>query len=699
MAGGFTSTLTSTEATNITLPITGTLATLAGTETLTNKTLTNPIISTIQSSSGVSLTLPTVTGTLANLVSPSFTTPTLGAATATTINGLTITGSEGTLTIPSNATLAMVGGFASTLTSTAATSVTLPTAGTLATLAGTETFTNKTLTSPTLTTPTLGVASATSINGLSITGSEGTLTIPTNATLAMAGGFASTLTSTAATDITLPTTGTLATLAGTETFTNKTLTSPTLTTPTLGVASATSIYTSGDVSFNGKMMVEGDASLNGNLTLGNAITVNYLSGYVGIETTAPTNFLQIAGNTLSLAETAPDIGSNHNLLLTSTKTGTTTYAMSLGVDYTTGAGYINAAGNSTNQPICLSTRGGAVAIGKTTAAYTLDMSGSAYMSGSMNFSNNGSGLIWGGGTSQIMDDGDLRIKTDDTMHFFTASTQRMVISSQGYVGIGTSTVSYPLTVSLSPSISTGTATKYFNRANSTASLSYTSASISLASSIYAAGGVVSGNGFYAASDKRIKYNIHDFADIPSINILRYLKPRIFNFIDNLQYGAEPTWGFIAQEVAEIIPNAVTYGPAYIPNIFEVGEIVGKEIKLESKTTTELLKDETDYYPLKIKNTNGEDKIVKITKIIDEKTFKIDEEIETDHNRIFVYGQEVPDFHSLDKDAIFTIATSALQELDKELQETNKRVKVLEDENQNLKQQINEIVDRLTKANL
>lgn len=36
--------------------------------------------------------------------------------------------------------------------------------GTIATLAGTETFTNKTLTSPVMTTPTLGVAAATSIN-------------------------------------------------------------------------------------------------------------------------------------------------------------------------------------------------------------------------------------------------------------------------------------------------------------------------------------------------------------------------------------------------------------------------------------------------------------------------------------------------------------------------------------------------------
>jgi len=284
---------------------------------------------------------------------------------------------------------------------------------------------------------------------------------------------------------------------------------------------------------------------------------------------------------------------------------------------------------------------------------------------------------------------------------FTGTVNAPTILATTGITIGTGvTTTYPLYVSTTTTPATTGAAKYFNISSTSTSLLYTSLAITPStSSIYATGAIVSGVGFYASSDKRIKYNIHDFADIPSIQLLRYLKPRIFNFIDDIQHGTDPTWGFIAQEVAEIIPNAVTYGPNYIPNIFEVAQIIGREIILGTRTTTELLKGEDGYYPLKIKNTNGEDKIVKIIEIIDEKTFNIDEEIETDHNRIFVYGQEVPDFHSLDKDAIFTIATSALQELDKELQETNKRVKLLEEENQTLKQQINEIVERLTTANI
>jgi hypothetical protein len=35
--------------------------------------------------------------------------------------------------------------------------------------------------------------------------------------------------------------------------------------------------------------------------------------------------------------------------------------------------------------------------------------------------------------------------------------------------------------------------------------------------------------------------------------------------------------------------------------------------------------------------------------------------------VFVYGQKVDDFHYLDKQAIFTVGISALQEVDRQLQ--------------------------------
>ena len=156
---------------------------------------------------------------------------TVGTITAGTWNGTVVSGQFGgtgvantgkTITLGGN--LVTSGAYATTLTATGATNVTLPTTGTLATLAGSEALTNK------------------SINGLTVTSTtSGTLTIANSSTLATSGAYGITLTSTATTNVTLPTTGTLATIAGAETLTNKTLTSPVMTTPSIGVASGTSV--------------------------------------------------------------------------------------------------------------------------------------------------------------------------------------------------------------------------------------------------------------------------------------------------------------------------------------------------------------------------------------------------------------------------------------------------------------------------
>ncbi len=117
--------------------------------------------------------------------------------------------------------------------------------GTTATLGGTETLTNKTLTSPVMTAPTLGVATATSLNGLTVTTSTGTFTLTNGKTFAVGAGL--TLTGTDSTTMTFPTTS--ATIARTDaanTFTGvQTMTSAALTTPTLTTPTVTNPVISG----------------------------------------------------------------------------------------------------------------------------------------------------------------------------------------------------------------------------------------------------------------------------------------------------------------------------------------------------------------------------------------------------------------------------------------------------------------------
>jgi hypothetical protein len=247
-----TTTVTASAAASGTLTLPAATDTLVGkatTDTLTNKSisLTNNTVTFTSLELKTACSDETGSGALVFATSPTLVTPTLGVASATSINKVAFTApaTGSTLTIADGKTLTASNSL--TFTGTDSTSFAFPgTSDTVVTLTATQTLTNKTLTSPTMTTPTLGVASATSINKVAITApaTSATITIADGTTLSTAGSvthagaFAQTFTATATTTLTLPTTGTLATLAGAETFTNKTLTSPTLTTPVLGTPSS-----------------------------------------------------------------------------------------------------------------------------------------------------------------------------------------------------------------------------------------------------------------------------------------------------------------------------------------------------------------------------------------------------------------------------------------------------------------------------
>jgi hypothetical protein len=284
----------------------GTVATDTTTPAIT---LTTSITGILQGNgTAISAASTTGSGNVVLSTSPTLVTPTLGAALATSINGLTLTSSTGALTVANGKTLTASNTL--TFTGTDGSSVAFGAGGTVLygnqtiTLSGNVTGSGSTSisttvaqigaqavsgttgttnvvfsNSPTLVTPTLGAALATSINGLTLTSSTGTVTITNGKTLSVsntltfAGTDSSTLNigaggtlgsaafqSTGTSGATIPFLNGTNTWASGQTFSaamtygGVTLsnsvtgtgsmvlaTSPTLTTPVLGVATATSV--------------------------------------------------------------------------------------------------------------------------------------------------------------------------------------------------------------------------------------------------------------------------------------------------------------------------------------------------------------------------------------------------------------------------------------------------------------------------
>jgi len=107
--------------------------------------------------------------------------PTFGAVSLTADVTGTLPAGNGGTGVANNAAMTVTGSgnFAYTRTLTGATNVTFPTTGTLSTLAGTETFTNKTLTNPTVTNYVETPFSANSSTAITIALTNGTVQIIT----------------------------------------------------------------------------------------------------------------------------------------------------------------------------------------------------------------------------------------------------------------------------------------------------------------------------------------------------------------------------------------------------------------------------------------------------------------------------------------------------------------------------------------
>ena len=260
-----------------------------------------------------------------------------------------------------------------------------------------------------------------------------------------------------------------------------------------------------------------------------------------------------------------------------------------------------------------------------------------------------------------------------------SSSSGLSLNSQGRLGINTSSPICPLHVESSDETDNS---GYYRRMRYNTTQNYSFGLDDEETSIYARYYIISAQGFIAtqnlvSSDERIKKEIVDVEDGSALETLRLLKPKKYKYVDEIQRGSAPVLGFIAQEVRDTLPYATQTRTECLPNIYELANVSDNNVITFANFDTSNL--ESNALVLKVFDKYDKEHLINIAEVVDEHSVRVDVDLSewTEDDKIFVYGQQVDDFVFLKKDAIWTVATSALQEVDRKVTALEARISALE----------------------
>ena len=310
---------------------------------------------------------------------------------------------------------------------------------------------------------------------------------------------------------------------------------------------------------------------------------------------------------------------------------------------------------------------------------------------------------------------------DDTK---TAYNNVMTILSNGKVGIGTTNPGYPLHVTGSTTsnlevglteTTTNSKNYYYRTVNATGTLSSipdepATGGYTQKISIYASFGIYTAQ-ILMASDSRIKTDISNIDDDRALQQVNALESKEYHYIDPQRKRPIKTIGFIAQEVKDIIPNAVSLQKEWIPDEMRIitdpqwTEDAGKYyLNIPDLDMSGAFTNKAKFYVSN--DPSGNDEICKevdikevpATSMNDFSTTNYVAEFDQSWNNVFFYGKQVTDFHTIDKAQIFALHHSAIQELDRkherEVTDKNYKIQNLEGEVSNLTGQVASLTSRL-----
>jgi hypothetical protein len=182
--------------------------------------------------------------------------------------------------------------------------------------------------------------------------------------------------------------------------------------------------------------------------------------------------------------------------------------------------------------------------------------------------------------------------------------------------------------------------------------------------------------FINSSDRDIKKDIEELKDDECLQKILLLKPSKYRYIDETKnITPNKTYGYIAQEVAEVLPEAVRYQAEYIPNALCFVHINNDIITINSERPDTYKLVLSKGLKIKLFDDIDNEILAEIKEVVDENTFKVNEELK--FNKLFLYGSLKEDFNVLAKEYINAVHLSATQELHRIIMRQEERINELE----------------------
>jgi hypothetical protein len=173
-------------------------------------------------------------------------------------------------------------------------------------------------------------------------------------------------------------------------------------------------------------------------------------------------------------------------------------------------------------------------------------------------------------------------------------------------------------------------------------------------SIYAQGDVVSTTGIVVTSDRRAKV-LEEPPTEPYLNLVDKIQVHQYSWIDKIEKSANKKIGFFAQEVEEVVPDAVGKNTDVVPTIYKQADAFTESTITVTNhgLTTEKKLEVVDL-------ENGKTKI-DIVRVIDADNLEVKFE-KVPKDKLFVVGPEVDDSRLLNHDYLMAVGFGGLKEL-------------------------------------